>query len=257
MSEQLTPATEKPARKKSYLVKDLLRLSLVVIPLIGVGWWLNHRFHLDSIRTMEDLHRATTDIRDTLHPDDSLTAQLLSYCYFLIGAVILSTVGWPRWTICALAGMVYGAFLGTVLSTIGTVGGAVVSYFLGGSLLKSMVRRRFGDRMKRFSEELRKDGFGYILHLRLLPGSPGLVTNLVAGACRVKVTHYTLATTIGYMPKTIMFCLLASGAIKSNPWQLAMAVGIYVAFSVAHYYWRKKQKAREVSGAKTEGQEVQ
>jgi uncharacterized membrane protein YdjX (TVP38/TMEM64 family) len=237
--------SEKPAKKKSFLAKDLLRLSIVIVPLLVAGWWLNQRFQLDAIRTMDDLRRATTDIRNTLHPDDNLVAQLLSYFYFLLGAVILSTVGWPRWTLCALAGMVYGAVLGITLSTVGTVGGAVVSYFLGGSLLKSMVRRRFGDRMKAFSEELRKDGFGYILHLRLLPGSPGLVTNLLAGACRVKLSHYTLATVIGYMPKTIMFCLLASGTIKSNPWQLAMAVGIYIAFSVVHYMWRKKHKARE------------
>jgi len=240
---------EKPARKKSYALKDAVRLLIVVVPLIAAAWWLNATFHLDQIRSMEDLRTATENIRDTLHPDDNLLGQLLSYTYFLLAAVVLSTIGWPRWTICAVAGMVYGAFLGIVLSTIGTVGGSVASYFLGGSMLKSMVNRRFGNRMKKFKEKIRTDGFGYILHLRLLPGTPGLMTNLLAGACRVKLSHYIAATTLGYLPYTVMFSLLASGAIKSNPYQLTTAIVLYAIFSLAHYLWARARRRNKAEPA--------
>jgi uncharacterized membrane protein YdjX (TVP38/TMEM64 family) len=226
----------------------------LIVPLILISIWINHRFQLDSIRTIEDLGRATTKIRATLHPEDDFAGKLKSYLVFLLGAIALSTVGWPRWTICAVAGMVYGAFMGIVLSTIGTVVGSILSYFLGGSLLKSMVRRRFGDRLKDFDARIKRDGFGYILHLRLLPGSPGLVTNLLAGACRVRLSHYSLATLIGYVPKTMMFCLLASGAIKSNPWQLGTAVALYAAFSAAHYWWHRHRRAAQKASGSSDGE---
>jgi uncharacterized membrane protein YdjX (TVP38/TMEM64 family) len=239
----------KPTEKrKSFAIQDLSRIGLVLGIVIGAGWLLNAGFELDDIRSMDDLWKKTGEIRDALHPDGDLREQLISYGWFLIGSAILTAAGLPRWLLCALAGMVYGAFMGTVLSTIGTVAGATIGYLMGQSLLKSMVKRRLGRHGDKWRDRFRRDGFGYTLHLRLFPGSPGLLTNLAAGAFGVTIRDYLLATMLGFLPKTIMVCMAGSGAIKSNYWQLGIALLLYIGFAVGHVVWKRKRRRAESDG---------
>lgn len=235
----------KAKRAKSYAFKDASRIGVIVAFMVVAGWWINDVLDLGSVKSMDDVVSVAMRVRGILHPEGSVSEQFLSYLYFVTGAMVLTAAGLPRWIICAVGGLIYGAFLAIMLTTLGTTAGTLVGYVLGASLLRSTVRRRLGRRFERLSERFREDGFGYTLHLRLLPGTPGMLTNLAAGACRISIPDYTLATMLGYLPKTTMVCLIASGAIKANWTQLAMAIGVYVVFSILHYQWRKRAKTME------------
>jgi uncharacterized membrane protein YdjX (TVP38/TMEM64 family) len=60
-------------------------------------------------------------------------------------------------------------------------------------------------------EALRKDGFSYLLAIRLLPLFPFWLVNLAAAVSGMRLGPFALATLLGIIPATFVFSSIGAG----------------------------------------------
>jgi len=91
----------------------------------------------------------------------------------LPGAAVLTLVfGW-----------FFGFGRGLLLVSFASTAGATLAFLFSRFLLRDSIENKFGDRLKRFNEALRREGAFYLFTLRLIPAVPFFVINLVMGFC--------------------------------------------------------------------------
>lgn len=108
-------------------------------------------------------------------------------------------------------GLLFGAFVGTGLAVTGATAGAVVLFLVARSALGEFMSRRGGAALDKLREALRRDGFSYLLAIRLLPLFPFWLVNLAASVCGMRLGAFTLATLIGIVPATFVFASIGAG----------------------------------------------
>jgi uncharacterized membrane protein YdjX (TVP38/TMEM64 family) len=122
------------------------------------------------------------------------------------GALLSLTLGllFGRWVASAL--VVAGATLGATLLFLG------VRY-----LFADTVRRRLGRLGERINEDFTRDGFSWLLFMRLSPIFPYFLVNLAPAVTDIRARTYVLATMIGIIPSTLVFTGLGQtlGRIES------------------------------------------
>mmetsp|Transcript_24669 Transcript_24669/g.27457 ORF Transcript_24669/g.27457 Transcript_24669/m.27457 type:complete len:318 (+) Transcript_24669:131-1084(+) len=114
----------------------------------------------------------------------------------------------PGVILTIFAGYYYGIVWGSVVSWAGSITGAILSYWVGRSLLHSSVMSWVSKYpiLQAVNNILeRKDGFKLILLLRLSPITPYGVLNYMLSTTKIQFWPYTLSTAIGVMPGTVMY----------------------------------------------------
>lgn len=119
----------------------------------------------------------------------------------VIAAYTLATLTlFPRPLITLAAVLAYGAPQGFAYAMAGMLTAALLTYYAGRALSRDAIRRVAGRRLNRISRELRRRGLLSVIAVRLVPVAPFIVVNMVAGAARIRTSHYVLGTAIGILP---------------------------------------------------------
>src|SRR5262245_16152 len=109
-------------------------------------------------------------------------------------------VMFPRPLITLAAVLAFGGWLGFAYAMAGILVAALATYFAGGLLRPDRVRGFPQGKLNRLSEALRHRGLLAITAVRLVPLAPFAVVGLVAGALRIRLSHYALGTVLGNLP---------------------------------------------------------
>jgi uncharacterized membrane protein YdjX (TVP38/TMEM64 family) len=136
---------------------------------------------------------------------------------FTIGFVIVyglgASVGMPGLPFTVAAGVLFGTLLGTVLSWAGSMLSAALGYWIARTVGHDVVVRW----LKRFK---RADAavadardFAGMLRLRLIPVLPLGTVNFVGGLARAPFVPYLVATAIGIIPATTIYCYFADSLL--------------------------------------------
>jgi uncharacterized membrane protein YdjX (TVP38/TMEM64 family) len=72
------------------------------------------------------------------------------------------------------------------------------------------MRRRAGTLLDRIRPGLHRDGFSYLLALRLVP-TPFWLVNLGAALCGMRLLPFTVATLVGIIPATFVLAWIGAG----------------------------------------------
>lgn len=167
-------------------------------------------------------------------------APLLTLAVFLVVyfAIISSAlpVGPPM---SLIAGFLFGRWVGTAAILTAATGGALVVYSLArlsaGTPFGERLRTKAGPIYERFAADLRANGFGYLLVMRLVPFFPFFMVNLLAGIVGIPARTFALATLIGRLPAAFLYVSLGEelGRISSldelaNPRILMTLLGLAV-----------------------------
>ena len=232
MSDPKAEAQRRKERRR--LIKDITRLVLIVAFFAAIGFNPTVRAYLFDAQRFREL----------LHPDESVQDQFLSYAVFLAVTSFAIAIGFPRIWICAAAGTIYGAVLGTSLGMTASIIGAFGTYFIGAGVLKSTVKRRFGKRLTMWADRFRENAFFWTLYARLFPGANATVTSLLCGALRISPKDFLAANLIGFLPLSIAFAMFGSGAGKGNLTQIIPAGLLFALTIFGPIYYTLKQRAK-------------
>lgn len=126
-----------------------------------------------------------------------------------VAAVALSLPGAVWLTL--LGGFLFGAPLGTALTVVAATAGATLLFLLARWMLGEGGLARFGERGARLGEAIRREGFTYLLVLRLVPLFPFFLVNLVPAFVGMRLGPYVAATALGVVPGTAVFSLAGAG----------------------------------------------
>jgi len=203
------------------LTMDIARVVFLVAVFTAMAIYLGrpeirgHLFDIDRLRYM-------------LQGGHGEFSRLASILLFTLFCGCLTSVGVPRLWVSAAAGIIYGAFMGTILSLVASLQGAATLYATGSTILSGVVERRAGKILNTWKERFQKNAFWWVLYGRLFPMSNSTLMSLICGCCKVSFKSFMLGSFLGFIPLAIVFAMFGSGGVKGNLWQIVFATTLLI-----------------------------
>jgi uncharacterized membrane protein YdjX (TVP38/TMEM64 family) len=131
----------------------------------------------------------------------------------LLGLMLAhAIIFYPSEIVTATAGYVYGFVPGLAFVVGGWLLAALLSYVLGRSVGRPLLRAILGARFTRLEHGMERGGIALLLSARLIPIVPFALIGYAAGATRVSVWRFSWTTVLGYLPLTTAVAYLGSRA---------------------------------------------
>jgi uncharacterized membrane protein YdjX (TVP38/TMEM64 family) len=108
-------------------------------------------------------------------------------------------------------GLLLGTVLGGAMAVIGATVGALVLFLAARSAFAGAMAARGGGRLARIRAELHRNGFSYLLAIRLVPAFPFWLVNLAAALAGMRLLPFAAATLIGIIPATFVYSWIGAG----------------------------------------------
>jgi uncharacterized membrane protein YdjX (TVP38/TMEM64 family) len=166
---------------------------ILLFGLMALAWTAS------PLKEMLDLTRAMTVLRE-LASTWGPQAGAVVVCVSLTMAVPLSFL-----TVLAL--VAYGPVMGSVVTLVGALVAAMVTFGAGKLLAHEAVTQLAGKRLQSISKALGQRGLVAVLGIRLVPVAPFAIVNLVAGSSHIRWRDMLLGTALGMLPGTIGMAL--------------------------------------------------
>ncbi len=139
----------------------------------------------------------------------------------------------PGTLLTGLGAAIFGAYRGFVFVWVGAMLGAALAFFIGRGLGRDFAASLIGDRLKKYDDAIRRNGFATVLYLRLVyfPFTP---LNFGMGLTSVGFRDYIFGTGLGILVGTFVFTFFI-GSLKevwaSGDWGRLLSFKIF--FSIA------------------------
>src|SRR5579859_4001967 len=177
------------------LARALLFLVMTGLVVAFFATGLQGVVSLEALRSQE---------RDLLALQDSHPV-LLAGGYVLL-YVVLAALSLPVSAIITVAGgAIFGVFEGTLLASFGSSLGAMLAFLASRFLFREFVRRRFQSHLDQVNRGLERNGWVYLLSLRLVPAIPFFIVNLIFGITSVPLAQFYIASQIGMLPAALVY----------------------------------------------------
>ena len=140
----------------------------------------------------------------------------VTYFFFSIVWVFLLGFGTP---LVILAGFAFGAVWGSILSVIAFSIGASLLYVFANHYFKDLVFHYLSSKFLNLKKHFNENEFSYFFFLRVIPGIPFPIKNVVPVLFDMKLKNYFLATLFGEALPIIISVSIVSGfvnAIETN-----------------------------------------
>jgi uncharacterized membrane protein YdjX (TVP38/TMEM64 family) len=201
----MTLPGDKPARTTHGLAMDRYRRIIIVVVLClavvaAARLWGPH-IGWDTLARHQDSLMAWV----TANPFSAAGLYLLAY-------ILTAALSLPNASVLTVAGgLLFGTVAGCALTVVGATAGASLLLLVARSALGDVLVRRAGDAVAAVRERLQRDGFLYLLALRLVPLVPFWVVNLAAAVCGVRLRSFVPATALGIIPASFVLSSIGSG----------------------------------------------
>lgn len=172
-------------------------LTLFILGVIAFFYFdLGRYLDLNALKENKEALRDYTDRNYLL----SISLFILIYC-------IQTALSLPGATILSLAGgFLFGTLLATLYVNLGATTGATLAFLMARYLFRDAVERKFGGKLTSFQKGFAQNAFNYLLMLRLIPLFPFSLINLGSGLTRIPLITYIVATAIGIIPGSFVYC---------------------------------------------------
>ncbi len=181
------------------------RLIPAAILLLGLALFL--LLDLERYFSFEMLSRNHAALTSWVAGHVVLAALLFVLAYALVVAFSLPIAI----LVTPVGGFLFGVWLGATLSVIGATVGSVAVFLAARTAFYDLFHARAGAALAKLEEGFRRDGFSYLLFLRLVPVFPFWLINIVPALLGVRLGPYTLATLIGIIPGAIVYSSVGAG----------------------------------------------
>ena len=178
-------------------IRNKVLLILFIAVLVGIFFALD----LQKYLTLEFIKGS----RESFHELYIRQPVFVIACFvsFYIPAIALNL---PGATLLALmAGALFGAFTGTLVISFASTIGATLACLLSRYLLRDWVQKKFGERLERINEGIRREGAFYLFSMRLIPVIPFFIINLVMGLTPIRLSTFYWVSQLGMLPGTFIY----------------------------------------------------
>ena len=125
---------------------------------------------------------------------------------FFLGYVLLATTSLPGGAAATIAaGAVFGIVTATLVISFASSIGATFAFLLSRFVLREWIERRFGARLQRLDDGVRREGALYLFMARLVPAIPFFLVNAGMGLTRMPTWTYYWVSQAGMLAGTLLF----------------------------------------------------
>ncbi len=168
-----------------------------------------------------------------------LNIPLITALLFTMAGGTLIGLGVPRLWVSSLAGAIFGITVGTLVGLVASTMGASIVYFAGRLFLSNWIQKKFKHRIEHWKTRFQKNGFLWILYIRLFPLSNSTVVGLLSGSCRVPFVPYLAGSFLGFIPLTLLMCSLGDGSAQGKYLQIGLGIACIAAIHTLMFINKK------------------
>lgn len=196
---------KRPNRQRGSGIGRLLFIAFsVVLVIVAVNWfvWLGSTGGLESL---------SSDAIMKWIKSFGAAAVFASCVVMIVCALTFLPAEVP-----ALAnGMIYGPWVGGIVTWTGAMIGANIAYGLARLFGPALIDRWIGrDRAERFHKAIDANGTVVLLIARCIPLIPFFAVNYLAGAASMRLWTFNWVTGIGILPMTVALVTMGDQALK-------------------------------------------
>ncbi len=174
---------------------------LLLLLVIGSGIVAFFYFDLHRYLTLEILQAQHEKLVESFHRNPELT--VLGYFLIYVSVTALSL---PGATVLTLAGgAVFGLLWGTVIISFASTIGACLAFLSARFLFRDVIKRRYAEKMQVIDQGVQRDGWFYLLSLRLIPVFPFFLINLLMGLTAIRLWTFYWVSQLGMLPATLVY----------------------------------------------------
>lgn len=155
--------------------------------------------------------------RQQVHPewladvvDDYPAVMPLAYVVVHVAASLLFV---PRNFMAVVAGGLFGAWWGAVISLVGAMAGALAGFSIARYVNADLLRVEELPRVGPLVARAERGGWRFVMVTRLLPVLPHALVNYVYGLTRLSMRDYLLGSLVGFVPQTIAFVKIGEAGV--------------------------------------------
>ena len=200
-------------------------LLLIIIALVIGAFFL---FDLGQYLTLDYFKSQQGNLDAYWHSHPLLVVSV----YFLI-YVAVTAFSLPGATLMTLiGGAIFGLAWGTLIISFASTIGATLAFLVSRLLLRDMVQRRFGDKLRAANRGIEKDGAFYLFTLRLVPAFPFFVINLIMGLTPIKTWTYYWVSQVGMLAGTLVYVNAGTQLAKINSLSGILSPALLLSFTL-------------------------
>ncbi|MFI3284667.1 MAG: VTT domain-containing protein [Erysipelotrichaceae bacterium] len=167
---------------------------------------------------------------------------ILYILFFILGIIFI----FPGFPLSLLAAPLFGFYPGLFYVILATNIGCNLTFIITRYFATQFIKDRIkdGSLIDRMNQEMKRNGFIYILTLRAIPIFPFSVVNYVSGLTPISYKTYSVATFIGLLPTITLYMYFSYSAInfQDNPLAIVIASMLIILFVILSYLISKKYK---------------
>ncbi|MGL1890371.1 MAG: TVP38/TMEM64 family protein [Spirochaetaceae bacterium] len=179
--------------KKTVLLVSIIAL-FIIIKFTNVGQLIDLSRITESrdllLNQVEQYYIPTTVI--------FILVYILTVALSVPGATLLTITG----------GFLFGPVFAPIYINVGATIGALIIFLITRYLLGNSVQQKYEPQLKKFNNELDKNGSNYLLTLRFIPLFPFFLINILAGLTNVSAKKFIWTTSVGIIPGSIIYAYL-------------------------------------------------
>jgi uncharacterized membrane protein YdjX (TVP38/TMEM64 family) len=224
-------AVEQPT-KSHFRSPIRLMVALLIVFLIVTSWsWQSEGIVFDLARTDQTAAWKVEQLQQFFEACGPLAP--IVYVAFVTIEVVVAPI--PGLMLYAPGGVVFGGFVGGLLSLIGNVFGAGIACGITRNIGSTWLTRLFPeDSLEKAQTELDRRGSWLIFLLRVNPLTSSDLVSYAAGFTRISIGKVMLATMFGMAPLCFAQAWLAESLFVAYPWLLypLLAAGLVYVIAI-------------------------
>ena len=185
--------------------------SIYLIILITFLYFLLSKFDTSRISDFSYYKEIQINLEEII--GKNLIINLILFSIFSVIWVVLLGFGSP---LLILSGVLFGKWVGTIISTISISVGALSLYIIASYFFKDLVNQILKDRFEKYLERFQKNELYYFFAFRFAGGLgiPFFLQNVLPVIFKMKNYNYFFASFFGFIPGFFIWNTIGSGINK-------------------------------------------
>ena len=214
---------EKARRAAAVLRRRALLFPLISLTALAVLQF----FGLFDYLTFEKLKEGSAALRGFYSEKPFLAVSAWFSAY-----VFTASFSLPFTAVMTLAGgFVFGAGLGTLLSSFASVSGATVSFWISRRFLRSFVKKRLKRKLQKALKGFEEAGAFYLFALRMIPMAPFFLINILMGLTNIKTRVFFTVSQAAMLPGTFLYAYAGGRLSQMERLSDVMSAPLLISFA--------------------------
>lgn len=134
------------------------------------------------------------------------------YLVFILLSIVVAVFMLPGQLLAIVGGMIYGGFVGGLLTVIGASVGASISFIIGKYVARDYVVEKFGQSevFKKVEQGVKENGISFLIFTRLVPIFPYAIQSYAYALTPMTVKNFSLISFLTMMPASFIYAFMAA-----------------------------------------------